>query len=37
MEKNTNKTQDRMQQFFAGEKLKTLKRYQYLNKIDQKG
>ena len=26
-----------MQQFFAGEKLKTLKRYQYLNKIAQKG
>ena len=37
MEKNTNKAQDRMQQFFAGEKLKTLKRYQYLNKIAQKG
>ena len=37
MEKNTNKAQDRMQQIFAGEKLKTLKRYQYLNKIAQKG
>lgn len=37
MENKTNETQDRMQQFFAGEKLKTLKRYQYLNEIAQKG
>lgn len=37
MENKTNEAQDRMQQFFAGEKLKTLKRYQYLNKIAQKG
>lgn len=37
MENKLNKPDDKMQNFFAGEKLKTLKRYQYLNSQSQKG
>lgn len=37
MENKLNKPEDKMQIFFAGEKLKTLKRYQFLNSQSQKG
>lgn len=37
MESKSNMPEDRMQKFFAGEKIKTLKRYQILNEQAKKG
>ncbi len=37
MENNAKESMDRMQRFFAGEKQKTLRRYQILNELSQKG
>ena len=37
MENTTKEPEDRMQKFFAEEKQKTLRRYQILNELSQKG